>query len=342
MASARRFAYLHARVSALMQCLWWPDPDAVSNLEQVEAALQRAGLDTDGLATPADLESRALTRLIQEGQLLVRPLQGHARSLLRHWLRRYELINLKVLVRRHLQPRNHGSAPPALLDLGFLSGLPADDLRHADDLDELLRRLESTPYAVMARQAGRSFAQRRSLFDLEAALERQYFVELARRLHALPRSGRKHAQTFLTTVLDRVNLIWLLRYRFAYGLEPPQTFFLLSTAGTSLGSALLDLVRRDSLQEVLDRLPQHLRQYLHGATTIEEVERRLEERNRQVAQTLLHSARFDPARGLAYLYLRERQLRRLYGLYKAYSLELQPDWIREAIGSGLDGERRSA
>lgn len=337
MTRLRRYAYLHARVSALTQRCRMPGPQAVDSADELRALLAGAGLETGEIGSPATLERRALQILVFEGSVLVRSLTGVARALLRHWLRRYELMNMKALLRSKLGSKTRAHASGWFVDMGALTGLPLDDLIHADDLQELLRRLESTPYSAMAAHASRSFAERHDLFSVEASLERAYYVELARRVNALSTGERVYSKRFLGVLLDQVNLVWLLRLRFSYGLEPPQTFFILSPMGSTLGDRLLRLVRGESFSDVINRLPHPLQAGLAGATSIEQVETYMEARTTEVAERLLRTATFDPARALVYLYLRELQLRRLYTLFKAQQLRLSAAIVDEALGHGSSG-----
>ncbi len=332
MASARRYAYLNARVSVLGERLSALDAEDLLQSGDAHEALQRAGLGIDAGDDPSALERQALELLVSEAALLVRPLVGPQRSMLRHWVRRFELMNLKALVRAKLSTgnRTHGLQP--LLNMGSLTDLPIQDLLNADDLPELLQRLETTRYANMALHARRSFDERHDLFGVESALERQYFSGLVRRLNALPITDRHGLRGFIATVLDQVNLVWLLRYRFAYGLEPPQTYFLLTPFGSGLSAALLQLVRFDDLNGVLEHLPPELRTRMEGVRSIGEVESRMAERTAEAAWKLMRNAMFDLCRAFAYLYLREQQLHRLYMFFKGRKLKLSDHLIGEAVG----------
>ncbi len=337
MTAARRYAFLHARVSSLRERLGTMDRDFDLEAEDAHEVVRHAGLDDSVAEDPTLLERQALERLMKEAALLVRPLIGPQRALLRHWMRRFELMNLKVLLRAKLREGGRDRTLQPLLDMGPLTDLPVEDLRHAEDLPELLRRLETTPYAIMARHARRSFDQRHDLFGVESALERQYFAELVRKLRALPRRDRTRLNGFIATMLDQVNLVWLLRYRIAYGFEPPQTFFLLTPFGSELSGALLELVRFDDLGEVLEHLPSELHARLQGVRSIREVEDRMAERTAEAAWRLMGNATFDLSRVFAYLYLREQQFHRLYMLCKGRKLQLDAALIREAAGTGAAG-----
>lgn len=330
MSSARRYAYLHARVSALATYLQGAVDAPFGSEQEAQEALRRAGLDA-ALASHSDqVEKHALETLVAEAALLIRPLIGAPRELLRHWVRRFELMNMKALIRAKLNTGSRAQVRAQLLDLGPLTDLPIDDLLHAEDLPDLLRQLEATPYSIMARHARRSYEQRRDLFGVESALERQYFAGLIQRLYALPRSDRPQLRDFLATMLDQINLTWLLRYRFAYGLEPPQAYFLLVPLGSGLGGALLHLARLESMAQVLAELPEVLRKVLDGSRSVREVELRMSARTQAAAWRVLRTAGFDLARAVAYLYLREQQLHRLHMLVKGRSLRLSSALVRAA------------
>jgi len=59
--------------------------------------------------------------------------------------------------------------------------------------------------------------------------------------------------------MDRFNLLWLLRYRFAYNLSAAETYYLLVPTAYQLNrTSLQQLVEFNSLPEVLEHLPESL------------------------------------------------------------------------------------
>jgi V/A-type H+-transporting ATPase subunit C len=82
-----------------------------------------------------------------------------------------------------------GERPATLINrltpMGSFGSLDIQDLAHAEDVSELLRRLEAGPYAGIVRQARRAFEDSHDPFILDAALDRGYYEGLAHRAQPL-------------------------------------------------------------------------------------------------------------------------------------------------------------
>jgi V/A-type H+-transporting ATPase subunit C len=334
------YAYLNARVSALARHLL-----SHAQFEQLvsapgegrSGALHTGGLDflAELQPTPEVLEQRLITVLLADIMVLLRPLSGPPRTLLLYWMRRFELANLKLIIRGRLSNEDRATIRARLVDLGRFAILPIEPLLRTEDTAELLRVLERTPYVHIAREAFRIYSERRDLFALDATLEQRYFTGLATHLKALAGAERARLAPLVGGVIDRMNLTWLLRYRFAYALAPAEAYYLLISGGYELDSARLRaLAQLGSLDEVLHGLPGSLAAQMRDARTRAEVERRLDAHTLAVARRLLARTTFNLARAVAYLHLREKQLLRIHGILKGLGLGLAQDIIREAAGLG--------
>ena len=111
--------------------------------------------------------------------------------------------------------------------MGVFGRLDIEDLAHAEDVGELLRRLESSPYADIVRPARRAFEESHDPFILDAALDRSYYEGLEHRALPLENVAGQSFRRLMSSLIDRLNLVWLLRYRFNYNLPPAQVYYLL-------------------------------------------------------------------------------------------------------------------
>ncbi len=326
----REEAYLHARVSVMRERLLKPG-QIETLLERDEAAARALGpLSTE---SKASFEQQSISTLLEEFLVLVRPLTGTARAFLLTWAHRLELTNLKAILRGKLAGLPQPAIRADLVDMGPFATLPVDDLLRTEDFLELLRRLETTPYADIARHARAVFETEHELFAVDAAVDRRYFASLVTVYQRLDGSERDALRALLGSVLDRVNLVWLLRYRFVYDLPATQTFYLLVAAPFRLdGARLARLCKLESFEDVLGALPAPLEHTLAGARDIFDVTRRLESATVDTAHRVLKHADSALARALAYLVAREFDLRKLRALTKARLLHLDRGITRRALG----------
>lgn len=348
MSAVAQYAYLNGRVSLLARRLL--------NLGQIDALIERtappASQQLPGGPTPpalgaavgdyiGDLDQNNVTLLLRDLAVLIRPLSGSARDLLNYWAHRFELNNLKVLIRGKMAQHPQHLIEAQLLDMGRFTTLPVAELLQCDTSAELLRRLEQTPYAEIARQAHHLLDQGEALFALDAAIDRRYFAGLWRRGMATDGGSGQYLKTIVGSIIDRVNLVWLLRYRYAYGLPPSQAYYLLIPASHRVsGQQLQQLSQQPSFADALNSMPEPFATMLAGAANTTEVTLRLERESWRVAAHALNHSMFNVARALGYMVLRERDLRRLRAIVRGHGMETSPNLIRTALGLSTAADGR--
>jgi V/A-type H+/Na+-transporting ATPase subunit C len=339
-------AYLNTRVSLYSVNLWQatdfdallrtPDAEMADTLAERGLLQLAAGFNAPEQAgqanDPLSLEQRIIAQTLDETRVLIRPLSGAARSFLIYWTARFEVTNLKTLLRGKMT----GERPAALLGrltpMGSFGRLDNQELAHAEDVSELMRRLEAGPYAGIVRQARRAFEQSHDPFNLDAALDRAYYEGLAQRAQALEGCAGAGFRGLLGNLIDRINLVWLLRYRFNYNLPPAQVYFLLVGAHYSLtGARLRNLSALGSLEAVLAELPPEWRTRLASASDIPGVFAIMERTAAEHALKVLRSSAPAISRAFAYLILRERDLRAVRAVLRGRHLGLAGADIRLAL-----------
>jgi V/A-type H+-transporting ATPase subunit C len=339
-------AYLNTRVTLFSSRLW--QSENLNNLIDTPAEEMGATLgahDLPQLAAGFDsldnrsLEQRIIAQLLEETTVLIRPLAGIERDFLIYWTERFEVSNLKTLLRGKMTRERPAALLNRLTPMGSFGRLDIQDLAHAEDVNELLRRLEAGPYATIVRQARRgAFKESHNPFILDAALDRSYYEGLAQRARPLETAAGLSFRRLMGTLIDRINLVWLLRYRFNYNLPPSQVYFLLVGSHYSLGSMRLrELAALTSLADILTALPAPLRASMEGVTEIPQVFTRMEHAAAASAQQVLHSDAPAIARAFAYLLLRERDLRAVRAVLRGRLLSLPTADIRLAMYQTLEG-----
>lgn len=337
-------AYLDTRVSLYAGRLWRNEElDGLVSVtdDAVLDTLTRRGLSNLASGFPGEdepshdahsLEQRIIAQLLDETRVLIRPLSGDARSFLVYWTARFEISNLKTLLRSKMTGERPAAVLARLTPLASFGRLDNQDLAHAEDVGELFRRLEAGPYAAIVRQARRAFEQSHDPFSLDAALDRAYFEGLIQRAQPLEASPGNAFRELMAHLVDALNLIWLLRYRFNYKLPPAQVYYLLVGSRYTLSSSRLrELAALENLEAVLEALPETWRARLSGATDLPGVFARLEQATAGQALRVLRSRAPDIARAFAYLILREHDLRAVRAVLRGRRLALPEVAIRQAL-----------
>src|SRR5512143_4257816 len=315
-------AYLATRVSLYSGRLWRNgELDALVSVPDAAVADALVGHGLPQLVAgydrpegrqqePRSIEQRIIAQILDETQVLIRPLAGEARSFLSFWTARFEISNVKTLLRSKMTGERPAAALARLTPMGAFARLDNQALAHAEDVAELLQRLETGPYAGIVRHARRAFEQSLDPFKLDAALDRGYYEGLVARARPLEASAGAAFRSLMANLIDRINLVWLLRYRFNYKLPPAQVYYLLVGSRYALPSLRLrELAALDSLEAVLAALPPAWQMRLSGVADIPGVFTRMERYAAGQALKVLHSGAPAIARAFAYLILRERDLR---------------------------------
>jgi V/A-type H+-transporting ATPase subunit C len=338
-------AYLNTRVTLFASRLWGAEdfselietPPAEMADKLGAKGLRQLAAGFDSLDTRS-LEQRIIAQLLDETTVLIRPLSGVERDFLTYWTERFEVTNVKTLLRGKMT----GERPAALLNrltpMGSFGRLDVQDLAHAEDVNELLRRLEAGPYVAIVRHARRAFEESHNPFILDAALDRSYYEGLAQRALPLEKENGDAFLSLMGALIDRINLVWLLRYRFNYSLPPAQVYFLLVGSHYTLSSSRLrELAALPRLEDVLAALPPPLLELMRGVNDIPRVFTSLDQAAATKASKVLRSNAPAIARAFAYLQLRERDLRSVRAVLRGRHLGLPTADIRLATRQTLPG-----
>lgn len=329
-------AYLRTRLIILHQRLRTAeDIDALISLP-ADRLLAQFHIDSGGKTPNSQLmqqfEQGMLQVWLDEIAALLRPLKGPARAILVQWARRYELYNIKALVRGKLAGLSRARIAESLFRLpGFLN-LDLEPLLHSDTLPELLRRLDGTPYQSIARQAQRRFVENPDPFLLDAALDQFFYAEMCRHLDPLEPTDRREMRELLGRVIDRHNIVWMLRYRYNYALSPAQSLYLSINQGHLLDRpALARLVNQPGIGEFLAALPKPIGTIVGSEPDIVIIESRLQADLKANSEQAFQKSPSILAVAFGYLNLRYFELSLLYAILQARVLGLGDALLHEAL-----------
>lgn len=202
-------------------------------------------------ATPAELNRFPAPMLRAEvadaGSALVRFLPRGAGELVAWYNRRFEIENLKTVLRAV----HYGlDRPRALASLIPLRTPPAarqrrwEDLLEAGSIPAVIDRIRDSPFARPLEHAMERYQKEQRLFYLEVAVDLFYFQKLVRLIEALNGATAADARRFLGRWIAVQNLLWAYRYRI-YGQMSPEE--IVNYTLHQAFAASLDTVRRIAL-----------------------------------------------------------------------------------------------
>lgn len=142
---------------------------------------------------------------------------GAVRALLQELWRRFELDNLKALL-RSLGHKRGEQAESLLIPLRN-SVLPIDQLQEATELSAAAILLADTVYGPPLADALPRYQSEGTLFPVEVALDINYWRRVWRAVRRLTGSDKDWAQRLIGGRFDSVNIVWAFRYRIYYQLS---------------------------------------------------------------------------------------------------------------------------
>ncbi|WP_428635267.1 V-type ATPase subunit [Sedimenticola sp.] len=303
-------------------------------LHQLESQFGLTGIGDRGLnATDLNrhIERGLIHSLMNELSILLRPLDGSPRETLIYWARKFELFNLKALIRGKLNNLPYDQIRESLHSLPSLISLPHETLLRTENVPELLRQLEQTPYEAIARQARRVYEEKNESFSLDATIDHRYYTGLLKHARSCPGEDQAPLLKLIGTLIDRQNLPWLLRYRLNYQLSPTETYYLMIPSGRHIHADLLkQLVNMQELPHILEALPAPLAERLTGLPHIMAVEQAMTDSLLEQARKCLQFSPSAITRSLAYMMLREADLRRVFAILQGRILNLNETVIHQA------------
>ena len=166
-----------------------------------------------------DIQRRLLEDFAREIAELANWAGPDGSSLLDWILQRFEIENLKWLIRNLLAEAPNEASQSGLISFSQVS-MDFQALAAAKTLDELIRRLPRGPLRLSLRTAADLYQDQARPFFFEASLDCAYYTELLARAHALCGEDRQLVLPLIIQETDLFHLMLAVRGRFSFGLEP--------------------------------------------------------------------------------------------------------------------------
>lgn len=221
------FDFIHAKVHGLRSRVYEGDRlDALCDLSTVEQLWHRLYPD----ATPAghrQLQRRLLADHLEVLRVIHEHLPGGLQDFFCWLMRRYQLENLKVLVRAWKAGAGLEEVRPYLAPVPEAVSLPAEAMLGADSLADLVRRVPEPRLRAAAEAHIDRFQETGSTFFVETSLDGAYYEALLAEQDRLRGVHRAHTETLVRFEIAVFNILCLFRLKLNYGLafEEARPFF---------------------------------------------------------------------------------------------------------------------
>src|ERR1017187_3246900 len=126
--SAAQYAYLNTRISLFAGQLLGIDRINALIDHPYDEAARAAVPQNASVQYTGDLDQNNVTTLLDELTVLIRPLSGAPRELLVYWAHRFEIGNLKTIIRGKMSKQPRAAIEGQLQDMGAFTSLPIAEL----------------------------------------------------------------------------------------------------------------------------------------------------------------------------------------------------------------------
>ena len=205
--------------------------------------------------TATQVDEALKDNMVATFRKVLRFANDEATTLLVTLLGRWDLFNIKTIIRgKHMKLSNEETLE-GLIAVGQLTHIDTEELVRQHDVPAVVDTLATwgLPFAAALREVLPEYLETADLSLLELALDRYYYEWAAKRLKRRRRNSRV-ARTFLGTQVDTLNLLTSLRLLNSdVDVEDAGRFFL--PGGLSITEdVFLDLASKSDVDEVFGRL----------------------------------------------------------------------------------------
>lgn len=281
----------------------------------------------------AEVQRRLTQDLAAEMSGIGAQLTSTGAALLRWLAMRFQVGNLKILLRGVLAGASWESLRWHLLELPREMAIDAQSLATARSMDEFLHRMPRGCLRMSLDEAVRFHRDARGPFFFETALDKSYFTELLMRTEALDGEDKEQAKPLVLQEIDTMHLMLVARGKFIHGLEPaallpfhvPGTGIVLARLAAMLTEADLRTAAGRALGIALDALPGRAGE--SAAVTPADLEAAAWNRFQRLANRAFRRSHMGLAAVLAYVELRRVEVANLITLSEGIRLGIPTEQL---------------
>ena len=287
--------------------------------------------------TAAQVDDALRANMVRTFQKVMGFLNEEGRDILTTLLGRWDVFNLKTIMRGKQMQLSAGEIQEGLLPLGYLAQTDLDALSLQNDIKGVVDTAATwgLPYANTMSQGYAEYMKSGELADLELAMDRYYADWASERLSGR-RSNKKIAKRILGIQIDIMNLVMVFRLQKA-DMESVDvdSFFLEGGIGVDI-DLYRELAQMSDVDEVLDRL----RGTIYGQTLDDVAMQYLEENSIAVFERSLEDYLMRKALSLgtgdplgvgvaiAYLWAKANEITNLRIIVKGKSVGMPVERVR--------------
>jgi V/A-type H+-transporting ATPase subunit C len=351
--SIRKYAFinakLRARISKLIPDSLFHQMMRVGTLEEALALLRTTpySIIDETYAKTGDLKLGELELLKKEVSLHIeieKYVKDDVLRLVQALMLGYEIENLKNAVRiffdRKIRNREGDDSHHYILRQRIIHDFSVDRIINAENIEEVVKSLENTPYSRLLSQHSEEILREGSLFIFEVSLDHFYYRNLLETAEHMQPRDRKDSLRIIGVEIDLHNVNWIIRLRKFYDLSLEQVLGIIIPGGYQLSGELLN---ETYASQDVSRIVQGIVRSHPGLSTIVNsqaadsisrlllVERLLEQIMLYEIKRILTGYPFTIGIVLSYFLLKHREMNKVKAILNAKQYRLPEEQIQGIV-----------
>ncbi|ACL70692.1 V-type ATPase subunit [Halothermothrix orenii] len=165
------------------------------------------------------LERTLKKNFIRDFKAILRYLTGPIRDFFKFFLIKFEIEDLKMLLRTSLIEHDEEYLKNTLVYMGIYEDISLDRLTSINNYHDLLEVFKGTQYYDTLERFEERYMKDKNLFPIEMTLDFNYFIKLAQLVRRLRGEDYRIIRDLLGTQVDLLNIQWIYRTKRYYNLN---------------------------------------------------------------------------------------------------------------------------
>ncbi len=326
-------AFLAAKIRALKaKILAGPDLVKLAFLES-PLVFYRQVLGTTQDMTPAEAQRAVLRRHVWHLAHILNFTRGRESALFEWLLRRYEVENLKVVIRAWARKMRPGEIERDLVPMPRRYALPVEKMLSAEDVGALASFIPEERFVAAMPPVMHRFMQHDRVFFLEAAVEKAYYTEALRLAGRLFRTNRHTCLPMIQREALCYNIVFVLRCLQTYQLPPEIFSDLVVPYGHFGGAGYMATFLTNPVESLLETIPhfESVNPDRRAVASVGDIEDICARYLYRAARKQFAASIFDFGAVVSYCYLKRFELQDILRLGEALRLGLSAEEARHRL-----------
>ncbi len=164
------------------------------------------------------LELKLKKSLVFSEDFLKKYLSSDLKKFIEHYFKKYEIEDLKIILRTILMENDDDYLSDNLIYINRNKKIDFNKLIQASSYSELQEALKNVDYAEVLDEYSAQYQKNKNLFQIEMTLDFNYFSQLNNLAAELSNKDQKYFNEIIGSYIDLLNIQWVYRIKRYYNL----------------------------------------------------------------------------------------------------------------------------